>query len=155
MRLESLDGLGACVPTKKRFLVNSQQLLADGNISVGEILLKEGIESTRLINTQTNQTVYQVQTENGMVTLPSVVPLAEQSNIVAKAKGKLQAIEAVVTETVNDLPFTKDQLVTGGKWALALLLTGLTLNAIKPNRTGLSGVQPAVVRKRKLETLHI
>jgi predicted transglutaminase-like cysteine proteinase len=147
MKLESLDGPEALrsrcnPPPPKRRWVRGSQLRTEGKLSVGEVLLEEGIQGERFINAK-NETVYQVKTNRGLVTLPPVIAKEQRAQLVAQVTGKPQPVlvsDALVSNALS--PKISEDMKTAGKVLAGLALTMLLLNAIKPSRPGLSGTQP-------------
>lgn len=130
MRLESLDGLGACMATAdKKVMISGRDLKSKGMVSVSEVLTAENIPYTTVANG------YQVQTKSGKtMQVPSIIAYKDKQALI-------DSINEIQTVTPNgsdaatpECTCHKEQLKNAGKWALGLLAAIVAIKLLSPKK---------------------
>lgn len=136
MRLESLDGLGACAPEKNKtltYVLPASQIKSMGLTSTAKVLDNAGISYTT--TTENGQPEIKV----GNKILPGFVPLNSQKSVLAAAVQGTQA-EPAVTETEATPSLTTNEKKAIGFTALALLALAALASQLKSKPGAINGI---------------
>lgn len=162
MKLQSLDGLGVCIPTanssansnssvaqKIVYVIPSSQIKQEGFENTETFLQAKEIPYTKITGTAGNGDTYQVGTR----VMPSFVPLVNQEQLAASLKQELAAQSIAQTQpTIVDQ--NKAKIAQAGGWVLGVVGLLLLLGSSNTKKN-VPGVGLGVPGKKKLAFINI